>query len=342
MCVDGLRWLFLGDMEESCCHTGKTPVLVVDESIKQKAGPFRPPNPLKGERSNGLYVIIGNGGRNKAGMTLTKDDLILGGTDLDATRALEAHGDDEGVVLDQIAMEALVNIDYTHIEELRVNHMICGPPSPLKGGVLGTVESTILVMDLVVEGLSRQFGVELTRLAVHSWAIVVKDAIGDVTRLLHLGQEDAATDGMDASGRNIEDVSRMNLVLGESIGNGTILHLALVLLGGKLLLETGIEIGSRFGIDDVPHLGLPELIVFAKRHLVVRMHLNGEVFLGIDELDEQGQLVAILLGNGTTQDLLWHLTDDIDERLTRPSAIVHDGRGRGNSRDFPGLANRGV
>ena len=66
--------------------------------------------------------------------------------------------------------------------------------------------------------------------------------------------------------------------------------------------------------------------MFTHCHFIVGMHLNGEVVLGIDELDEQRQFVAILTSYGTTKNLVGHLVDDIDERHARPMAVIDDGR----------------
>ena len=56
----------------------------------------------------------------------------------------------------------------------------------------------IFRIDGVVDGLGRQFSMQLTWLAVESGAVVVKDAVGDIGGLLYLNEFDASADGMDA------------------------------------------------------------------------------------------------------------------------------------------------
>ena len=67
-----------------------------------------------------------------------------------------------------------------------------------------------------------------------------------------------------------------------------------------MLLEACIKVGIGGGLDDIPHLGLTHLAMFTLRHLVVGMYLDAQIALGIDELDQQGQLTLVLLVDGTT------------------------------------------
>ena len=164
-----------------------------------------------------------------------------------------------------------------------------GGVDDLDGTVVGVdVFGAVVFFYMVVEGLGGQFGVQFAGFAVHARAVVVVDAIGDITALLDLGEEDATTDGMDTTGREVEDIAGLDLVVGEHLGDGTVFYALLVFIGGYGLLEAGIEVGTRVGLDDVPHLAFAHLAMDALGHLVVRMDLDAEVTLGIDELDEQG------------------------------------------------------
>ena len=159
----------------------------------------------------------------------------------------------------------------------------------LDGTVVGVdVFGAVVFLYMVVEGLGGQFGVELAGLAVHAGTVVVEDAVGDVAGLLDLGEEDTTTDGMDTTGREVEDIACLDLVIGQHLGDGTVFYAFLVFIGGYGLLEAGIEVGTRVGLDDVPHLAFAHLAMDALGHLVVGMDLDAEVALGIDELDQQG------------------------------------------------------
>ena len=202
-------------------------------------------------------------------------------TGADFAGTFEAHGDDEAVVLDEVAVHGAVDLHDTDIE--------VGGIDDLDGTVVGVdVFGAVVFLYVVVEGLGGQFGVQFAGFAVHAGAVVVVDAIGDVAGLLDLGEEDATTDGMNTTGREVEDITGLDLMVGKDLGDSTVFYAFLVLIGGYGLLEAGIEVGSRVCLDDVPHLRLAHLAMDALGHLVIGMHLDAEVTLGIDEFDEQG------------------------------------------------------
>lgn len=67
-----------------------------------------------------LHIVIGNGGWDEAGVAFVQHYLVPSGADLDVAGAFEAHGDDEGVVLDKVAVEALVDVNDSDVEEWAV------------------------------------------------------------------------------------------------------------------------------------------------------------------------------------------------------------------------------
>ena len=182
-------------------------------------------------------------------------------------------------------------------------------------------------------------------LAVHAGAVVVEDAVGDVTGLLDLGEEDATADGMDTAGGEVEDIAGLDLMVGEDLGDGAVFYTFLVFIGGYGLLESGIEVGAGVGLDDVPHLGLAHLAMDTLGHLVVGMDLDAEVATGIDELDEQGQLAMVFRIDGLAEDGFGGFTDDGDEVPTLPLTVADDAGAGGDGTDLPalayGLAGRG-
>ena len=63
-----------------------------------------------------------------------------------------------------------------------------------------------------------------------------------------------------------------------------------------VLLESVDQLRIASGIQHIPHLGLAQLSVFIfLRILVCRMDLNGQIFLGVDEFDEDGQSIFALV-----------------------------------------------
>ena len=271
-------------------------------------------------------------------MPFGQHHFLAGAAHLDTAVALEAHGDDEAVVLDEVAVHGAVDFHDTDIE--------VGGIDDLDGTVVGVdVFGAVVFLYMEVEGLGGEFGVELAGLAIHAGAVVVEDAVGDVTGLLDLSEEDATTDGMDTAGREVEDITGFDLVVGEDLGDGTVFYAFLVLIGGYGLLESGIEVGAGVGLDDVPHLGLAHLAMDTLGHLIVGVDLDAEVATGIDELDQQGQLAMVFLVDRFAEDGLGGFTDDRDEVPTLPRAVADDAGAGGYGTDLPtladGLAGRG-
>ena len=103
--------------------------------------------------------------------------------------------------------------------------------------------------------------------------------------------------------------------------------------------------GAGVGLDDVPHLRLAHLAMYPLCHLVVRVDLDAQVALGIDEFDEQGQLAVVFRIDLLAKDGLGSFVDDRDEVPTLPLTIADDAGAGGYSTDLPalayGLAGRG-
>ena len=74
-------------------------------------------------------------------------------------------------------------------------------------------------------------------------------------------------------------------------------------------------------------------------HLVVGMYLDAEVFLGIDELNEEGQLTMILGVDRLAQNGLGVFGHDRDQVATCEGAIGDDAGTGGYGTDFPAFAN---
>ena len=313
-------------MEEAGELAGEGGVHVVDESFEVTDGAFQ-----------GDDFVVGYGGGDEGGVALGEGDFVLGLADADLAAAFEAHNDDEGIVAEEVAMD-----DLGALHDLDVEVGGGDDGGGAAGGVAilgdgGLVVGAVLVVDLEVDGLGGKVGMELTGAAIEARSVVVVDAIGDIAGLLNLGQTDAATDGMDTTGREVEDITRVHLMACEGLDDGAIGYPLLVLLGGDVLLETGIEVGSGLGIEDVPHLGLAELVMLALGHLIVGVDLNGEVLTGIDDLGEDGELAVVLAGDLLAEDLLWHLLDDIGEAIAGPGAIFYLTLRTRNGRDGPVL-----
>ena len=261
-----------------------------------------------------------------------EEELFARAANTNLAIALKAHGDDKAVIFAHVTMLGFVNLHDTDIEERRVDNLY---------GTIGSfrIDRAIVGLDMEVQGLGSQGCVEFTRLAIETWTVVIEDAIGDIRGLLDLSEEDAPTDGVHTTGREVEYIARLDLVVGKDLGDGAILNAPLVFVGRDLLFEARIEVGTRVGLDDIPHLGLAHLAMLALGHLVVGMHLNAQVALGIDELDQEGQLAVILGVDRLAQNGIGVFGHDRDQVATHKGAIADDAGTRGYRTDLPTLAN---
>ena len=230
-------------------------LLVVDECLEQFGGAAR-----------GDEVIVGKDCRDEAGHAFGEKEVGLCGSYPYMAVALQVHDDDEGPVLDHVAVEGACGLDDLDAEVGGVEYLLRH---------IGIVAMLCLVfgVDGIVDGLGCKLGMELAGLAIKAGTVVVVDAVGDIGRLLYLSQTYTSTDGMDSSGWKIEHITIVYLMLGEDLADSAVGYSLLVFLRCYLQLEAGIEIGARFCIEDVPHLGFAELVVLTLCHLVIRMHL---------------------------------------------------------------------
>ena len=164
---------------------------------------------------------------------------------------------------------------------------------------------------------------EFTWFAVKSRTVVIIDAVGDVRGLLYLCELDASTDSVYSSGWEIEDIALVYLMLCKNFTDCAVGYSLFVFLWCYLLLEACIEIGARFRIEDIPHLGFAEFVVLSLCHLIIRMHLNGEVFVGFYYLGEEWKLVVVFPCYLLSEDLFWSSAYSLCEVIACPCAILY-------------------
>ena len=133
---------------------------------------------------------------------------------------------------------------------------------------------------------------QLTRFAVLVKTIIVVDAVGDIRGLLDFHQIASVEDGVYASGGNEETVAIADSVFSQCVADGLVFNHLFVFFGCNLFFETIIETGTRFRVQDIPHLRLTTGLSLAAGSLVRGMYLDAQVSVGIDELDEQRKLIA--------------------------------------------------
>ena len=149
-------------MEEASDLGGEAAIHVVDEGIEEAGGAM--------ERED---VVVCDAGGDEGAMACLEEDVVTGAAHVKGAVAFEAHGDDEAIVLEEVTMEGLGNLHDTDTEIRGVDNL---------DGTIGGVGvfRTVVTLHVVIEGLSGQLGMELTGFAIHTGAVVVEDAIGDV------------------------------------------------------------------------------------------------------------------------------------------------------------------
>ena len=80
-------------------------------------------------------------------------------------------------------------------------HHEVGTVDELRDGLRAVVAAAILRPHLIVDGILGLFDVQLTGIAVGILTAEVIDAVGDIARLLYLGQEVAGTNGVQTACR---------------------------------------------------------------------------------------------------------------------------------------------
>ena len=180
----------------------------------------------------------------------------------------------------------------------------------------------------------------LARFAVQAQAAVVVDAVGDVGGLLNLRDEAAAADGVDAACGQEEDVSGVYLIAGQHIGDGAVGHLGGILLGRYLLREAGEQVGAGLGIHHVPHLrlALGAVVPFGGQ-LVIRVYLDAQVGEGVDELNQQRELVSGVFIDVFSHQIGLVLFYQLGDGLSLQGAVGHYALVTGHAGELPAFAD---
>ena len=153
-------------MEEAGDEVGEVERHIVDIGIEDAGGGM-----LRKD------VVIGNGSGDEGAVAFLEKERLTGAADADLAIALDTHRDDETVVFAQVAMEGFGDLHHADIKIGGVDDL-----DGLVGSV--TIVGAVVGLDMEVEGLGSQRGMELTGTAVKTGSVVVVDAVGDVAGLL--------------------------------------------------------------------------------------------------------------------------------------------------------------
>ena len=93
------------------------------------------------------------------------------------------------------------------------------------------------------------------------------------------------------------------------------------------------------GIEDVPHLVLAQTAVTLACHLIIGVHLDGQVAMGINELDEQRETVSIAAIDIVSHEFDAMMAHELSECHAGLHSLGHHRLTTGHCRQFPRLAN---
>ena len=208
------------------------------------------------------------------------DKGAICGSPFDADGALQNADDVESVVpADRLR---LVEVPAIH-DELFACHQTADPGTVGRLGLHGIDRPTLEIND-------RQalLDVQRTRLAVGADAVPIVEAERGIAGLLHFGDQEARTQGVNGSGGNEEAIARLGLemvqqFLARPLANGI----------GQLLPidarpEPRVDRAAGIGGQNVPGLGLAQVGRIQPCGLfVVGMDLNRERLSGVKELHQE-------------------------------------------------------
>ena len=195
-----------------------------------------------------LHIDICCCGRDEAGVTFGQCHSHTSSGD--GAVAFETHIYNKGVVLVELAMEGAIDLEQFDDEELiddewhriiefvlivgaidvNVGHLASQERLGSHGGKRTLTESGLLARDVEVNRIERLLSMQLTWLAIETRTVIVEDSVSHIGALLHLGQQDASTDGMDAARWDEEDIACLDGMLGQHLADRAIGHTVLILV----------------------------------------------------------------------------------------------------------------
>ena len=117
-------------------------------------------------------------------------------------------------------------------------------------------------------------------------AVIVMDPVCKIRVLLDFGNKNPRAHGMNRAGLNVKGVALFHVYTVQNGCDCLILDMLKHFFFRDFSGETVINIRAFFGIQDIPHFGLPGLTAVDSVIFVSGMNLDGKVLVGIDKLDK--------------------------------------------------------
>ena len=96
------------------------------------------------------------------------------------------------------------------------------------------------------------------------------------------------------------------------------------LLRGSFAFESHVDLSIRFGVEDIPYLGLSERVVSLFGDLIVRMNLNGKLLMDVEKLYQKRELTpepCVCRVSGNPVEIGFH---NVPYRIAGKPAVAHE------------------
>ena len=146
-----------------------------------------------------------------------------------------------------------------------------------------------------VDGFHRLRDMQLAAHPRHVDAVPVVDAVGGVAGLLDLGHHDARAERMDTTCRDEKHIVFLHLLVVEHRLQLIVFQYVGIVHSRHLAVEAHDEFGVFVGLHHIPHLGLAVAQTALLGQLVIGMHLHREPVVGVDDLQQERELLTIFV-----------------------------------------------
>ena len=135
---------------------------------------------------------------------------------------------------------------------------------------------------------------QLARLSIFADTSIIVNAIGCVGILLHLCQKNPLADCVQGARLNKEQIAFFYWNTVDNLHQRSICNPAAELLLADLSPKAIDQLSAFLRIENIPRLRFAKFLLDAARIGVVRMHLNRQVILCIDEFDQDREISKLL------------------------------------------------
>ena len=141
-----------------------------------------------------------------------------------------------------------------------------------------------------VGNCQRLLNMQIAFPSVLSYPSVIIHTVGDIGVLLNLRNQDILSDGVERAGFDEQHIPLLHRDCVQHLKQRVFPDAAFKLGGTDFLAKSVIQKRILPGIHDIPHFCFPILSLMRQRIPVIRMHLNGQVILCVNELDQNGEI----------------------------------------------------